>query len=44
MKKLANRKSIQCFSHIKFGEKRKAKKMCLDWCGFKKLGKYVNTF
>ena len=30
MKKLANRKSIQCFSHIKFGEKRKAKNMCLD--------------
>ena len=30
MKKLANRKSIQFFSHLKYGEKRKAKKMCLD--------------
>ena len=43
MKKLANRKSIQCFSHIKYGERRKTKKTCLDW-GALNLGKCVNTF
>ena len=35
MKKLANRKSIQFFSHIKYGERRKTKKKCLDWGALK---------